>query len=263
MISVIIPAFREAERIRTTLTAVSRAAEQLTEPVEVIVVDDGSDDGTADQVVAFGGSVGSRDNPVPLRLFRLERNEGKGAALSRGLNEARGEWIVMMDADLGETAAEFPCLLAPLHAGEVDMTVAVFPSVPHSPPASRVPAPSPPHRLTPGGFGLALRTARWGVARLTGRVLQAPLSGQRAFAARHLPLLTPLEPGFGLEVGMDIDALRAGLRVLEVPTTMAHARTGRDWAGFRHRGRQLLHIVRALVRRGLPRKANPVRGALE
>ena len=91
--------------------------------------------------------------------------------------------------------------------------------------------------------------ARWGIARLTGRVLQAPLSGQRAFAARHLPLLTPLEPGFGLEVGMDIDALRAGLRVLEVPTTMAHAATGRDWAGFRHRGRQLLHILRALARR--------------
>src|SRR4029078_2650021 len=56
MISVIIPAFREAQRIRATPAAVFRAAEQLTEPVEVIVVDDGSDDGTADQVEAFRAS---------------------------------------------------------------------------------------------------------------------------------------------------------------------------------------------------------------
>jgi hypothetical protein len=139
----------------------------------------------------------------------------------------------MLDADLGETAAQFPCLLAPVRAGTADMTIAVFGD----------------GERRRGGFGLALRTARWGVARLTGRVLEAPLSGQRAFAAAHLPLLTPLEPGFGLEVGLDIEALWAGLRVLEVPTTMAHAATGRNWAGLRHRGRQLAHILRALWRR--------------
>jgi hypothetical protein len=64
-------------------------------------------------------------------------------------------------------------------------------------------------------------------------------------------------------VGLDIDALRAGLRVLEVRTTMHHAATGRDWAGFRHRGRQLLHILRALGRRGLPffdRRLHPAVG---
>jgi len=93
------------------------------------------------------------------------------------------------------------------------------------------------------------------VARLTGRVLAAPLSGQRAFRADHLPLLLPLEPGFGVEVGMDIDALRAGLRVLEVPTAMQHAATGRDLAGFRHRGRQLAHILRALARRAVRRSS--------
>jgi hypothetical protein len=230
MVSIIIPAFREADRIGATIAAVRCAAARLDEVVEVIVVDDGSDDGTGERAVANSDGL--------LRVVRLERNRGKGAALARGLVEARGEILVTLDADLGETAAEFPCLLAPVRAGEADMTIAMFPDARrHTPGGSR------------GGFGLALRTARWGVARLTGRVLQAPLSGQRAFAARHLPLLTPLEPGFGLEVGLDIDALRAGLRLLEVPTTMAHAATGRDWAGFRHRGRQLLHILRALWRR--------------
>jgi glycosyltransferase involved in cell wall biosynthesis len=256
MVSIIIPAFREAERIGLTLAGVRRGAEALAEPIEVVVVDDGSDDGTAER--ALGGDEGKRERekrkrktekvppggccrffPFPfsfcLRLVRLEQNQGKGAALARGLAEARGEWIVMLDADLGETAAQFPCLLAPVRAGVADMTIALF--------------LSPALPVARGGFGLALRVARWGVARLTGRVLQAPLSGQRAFAAAHLLLLTPLEPGFGLEVGLDIDALRAGLRVLEVPTTMAHAATGRDWAGFRHRGRQLAHILRALWRR--------------
>jgi uncharacterized protein YheU (UPF0270 family) len=280
MVSLIIPAFREAERIGLTLAGVQRGAEALDEPIEVVVVDDGSDDGTAEQALAQTQShhqvIRSSGHQVITRVVRLEQNQGKGAALARGLAAVRGEWIVMLDADLGETAAEFPRLLAPVRAGLADMTIAVFgdrgtrgrgdgatgrwgdpitaaeglpltSSVPLSP---RLPVPlSPRPSVARGGFGLALRTARWGVARLTGRVLRAPLSGQRAFVAVHLPLLTPLEPGFGLEVGLDIDALWAGLRVMEVPTSMAHAATGRDWAGFRHRGRQLAHILRALWRR--------------
>jgi len=296
MVSLIIPAFREAERIGLTLAGVQRGAEALDEPIEVVVVDDGSDDGTAEQALAVGRRSGVQafrcsgaQVPVPperlktrtpehpiVRVIRLEQNQGKGAALARGLAAVRGEWIVMLDADLGETAAEFPRLLAPVRAGLADMTIAVFgdggtrgrgdgatgrrgvpitaaEGLPLTSPvllSPRRPVPlSPRPSVARSGFGLALRTARWGVARLTGRVLEAPLSGQRAFASAHVPLLSPLEPGFGLEVGLDIDALRAGLRVVEVPTSMAHAATGRDWAGFRHRGRQLVHILRALWRR--------------
>lgn len=237
MISILIPAYREAERIGGTLVAVCRAAAEMDEPVEILVIDDGSDDGTAEAAQAFRCSG--------VQVIRLERNQGKGAALTRGLAEVRGEWIVMLDADLGATAGEFPCLLAPVRDGAADMTIALFPS-------PLPPDPGSPHAGR-GGLGVALRVARWGVARLTGGVLAAPLSGQRAFAAAHRGLLTPLEPGFGLEVGLDVNALRAGLRVLEVPTTMAHRLTGRNWAGFWHRGRQLLHIARALARRAARR----------
>jgi hypothetical protein len=251
-VSVVVPAYREAGRIGTTVAAIRRASRALGQPVELIVVDDGSDDDTVDE--AAGADL----------LLCEERNHGKGAAVSRGLAAARGKWIVLLDADLGETAGQFPHLLLPVQTGRADMTIAILEGARRA--ASDVGGrpwdgaavdPVPTRELGPlphvaarpagrGGFGLALRTARWGVERLTGRVLTAPLSGQRALAAAHLPLLLPLEPGFGLEVGLDIDALRAGLRVLEVPTGMRHAGSGRDWAGFRHRGRQMAHILRAL-----------------
>jgi glycosyltransferase involved in cell wall biosynthesis len=104
MISIVIPAFQEAVLIATTVAAVRQAGQDLDEPFEVIVVDDGSEDPTSQE-------AGAAD-----RVIRLERNRGKGAALSRGLVEARGEWIVMLDADLGETAAEFPRLVEPIRA---------------------------------------------------------------------------------------------------------------------------------------------------
>jgi hypothetical protein len=59
------------------------------------------------------------------------------------------------------------------------------------------------------------------------------------------------ESGFGAETGFNIDALRRGFRVLEVPTQMAHAATGRDLRGFLHRGRQLVAVARVLLKRAL------------
>jgi hypothetical protein len=81
----------------------------------------------------------------------------------------------------------------------------------------------------------------------------APLSGQRALSRRALEVATPFAFGYGVEVALTVRALRAGLRVLEVPTRMSHDATGRDVAGFAHRGRQFLHVARALVRLALER----------
>ncbi|MDR2108541.1 MAG: glycosyltransferase [Coriobacteriales bacterium] len=77
---------------------------------------------------------------------------------------------------------------------------------------------------------------------------QAPLSGQRAIRASALPALRPFAHGFGVEVAMTIRALQAGLRIIEVPTAMTHAATGRDLKGFLHRARQYRDIRRALRR---------------
>jgi hypothetical protein len=76
-----------------------------------------------------------------------------------------------------------------------------------------------------------------------------PLSGQRAVRWEALPALLPFAPGFGVEVAMTIDALRAGLRVVEVEVDLRHNATGKDLSGLLHRARQARAITRELSRR--------------
>jgi glycosyltransferase involved in cell wall biosynthesis len=191
---------------------------------ELLVVDDGSPDKTSEEARRAGAAV-----------LRLNDNEGKGAALAAGLAAARGDLLAMLDADLGVSAAEVTLLLPPVVAGEVDMTVATFPTVSG-------------HK---GGFGMVLRLARWGLARAGAPAMQAPLSGQRVFTRAAWERIGRVDDGFALEMGLNLDAARVGLRVVEVPTTMRHRLTGRNLSGFRHRGRQFLAVARALARRGL------------
>ena len=91
--------------------------------------------------------------------------------------------------------------------------------------------------------------ARRGIADATGRRMSEPLSGQRAVRWEALPALLPFAPDFGIEVAMTIDALRAGLRVVEVEVDLHHNPTGKDLSGLRHRARQARAIARELTRR--------------
>jgi glycosyltransferase involved in cell wall biosynthesis len=220
-ISVVIPAYQEGERIAETVRAAFKGLGSLGN-VDVLVVDDGSRDETAAQAEAAGG-----------RVMRLPRNRGKGAALTEGLSAARGDVLMMLDADLGETASEAARLLPPVLRGEADMTVATF---------TRVPG----HK---SGFGLVMRLARWGLCKAGGSSMSAPLSGQRAFTREAWERIGRLDGGFGTEMGLNLDALRLELRVVEVETAMAHRLTGRDLAGFRHRARQFRDVALAIARR--------------
>lgn len=101
-LSVVVPAYNEE---RTLATIVKRV---LAVPValEVLVVDDGSTDGTRGIADAL-----QRDDPR-VRAFHLERNSGKGAAVRRGIGEASGEYVVIQDGDLEYDPQDFVAMLA-------------------------------------------------------------------------------------------------------------------------------------------------------
>jgi Glycosyl transferase family 2 len=173
---------------------------------EVIVADDGSRDGTAAAAAAAGAVV------VGLAA------RGKGQALSAAERVAPPGRLLLMDADLSGD-------LGPLLRSEADLAIAAF------------------SRRSGGGFGLAKRTGRALVRLRSGFDAREPLSGQRALSPAAREACFPLAPGFGCEVRMTIDAVRAGLSVEEPELELEHRATGRDLAGFAHRGRQLLDAL--------------------
>jgi glycosyltransferase involved in cell wall biosynthesis len=189
---------------------------------EVIVIDDGSHDATA-----------SAANEAGAKVFRLPSNAGKGAALNKGLAETDGEIILMVDADLGETASQTRALLEPVLSGQADMTIA----------AMKAP---PGHK---GGFGFAVKLSRWAIESLGGGKMTTPMSGQRAIRRKLLDEIGGFEPRFGVETALTIDALRKGYRVVEITLPLNHRATGRNLSGFLHRGRQFWDVAKVVWKR--------------
>ncbi len=112
-LSVVIPCFNE---LATVATVVERV---LASPwtSEIVLVDDGSTDGTRDVLA----TLAAPDDAVPVRVLLHERNQGKGAALRTGFAAAAGPFVVVQDADLEYDPAEFGVLLAPLVDGRADV----------------------------------------------------------------------------------------------------------------------------------------------
>lgn len=105
-LSVVIPAYNEAQRLGTTLERIASYLESRRFPgSEIVVVDDGSTDGTAALVEAYA----ARDSRI--RLLRNPGNRGKGYAVRNGMLDARGEWILFSDADLSSPIEEIEDLL--------------------------------------------------------------------------------------------------------------------------------------------------------
>jgi glycosyltransferase involved in cell wall biosynthesis len=221
---VLVIARNEGDVIATTV----RAAQLAFEGARVVLVDGGSTDSTA----VAGAEAGAE-------LVRAGTYGGKGGsatlAARRLLAEPGSEeWLfVLCDGDLGESAARLGPLAQAVEASRCDLAVAAF--------ATR----------RGGGFGIAVGFSRRAIRSLTGLELRAPISGQRALRGSTLRRLLPFAPGFGMETAMTIDAARAGLVVAELELDLEHRATGRNLAGFLHRGRQLLAFVRVYVSRRL------------
>ena len=89
----------------------------MSESKELIVVDDGSTDGTAGLITSW-----KEQNPqVDIKIFKQERNQGKGAAIHRGIQECSGDYLLVQDADLEYDPREYDILLSPIREGFADV----------------------------------------------------------------------------------------------------------------------------------------------
>ena len=233
--AVVIPARDECDRIHATV----KSAAALPGVDVVIVVDDGSRDGTAGAAEAAGAHV-----------VRHGRSRGKGAAMETGgeavrlldAAERRAAYrhLLFLDADLASTAANAYPLIEPVRAGSADMTIAMF-----------------ANRVKLGGHGFVVRLSAAGIHRATGWRPTQPLNGQRCLTRDAFETARPLARGFGAETALTIDLLRRGLRVTEVEVDLAHRATGADWHGQLHRARQFADVAAALARRSLLTSGSP------
>lgn len=111
--TIVIPSYNEMR----TLPAVLKALAGVDLEKEVIVVDDGSGDGTREWVEK---AIAGRDFPYELRLIKHETNRGKGGALITGFNAASGEIVIVQDADLEYAPAQIPAVIGPIAEGRAD-----------------------------------------------------------------------------------------------------------------------------------------------
>lgn len=213
----VVSAYNEEKRIVPTLEALR----SVPEIDEIIVMDDASTDRTAQEARKAGADVVS-----------LERNRGKGGALNFVLDKISFDVLLLLDADVADSARQVDRLLKPVLEGRTDMAIADFP-------AAKI----------QGGVGLVKGLAKWAIKHATGLSVREPLSGQRALTREIIESVRKLEEGFGVEVGLTIDAARAGFRISEVETEMSHRETGRDFRAILHRGRQFLDVLKVVAKR--------------
>jgi glycosyltransferase involved in cell wall biosynthesis len=213
---VIVAARNEADRVGTTLDALREAFPDA----RLWVADDASDDETQATAIAHGAQVVSRGRP-----------HGKGRNVTAAAEAALGdepvpELALLCDADLADSAGELPALVAAVEDGSCDLAIAAF------------------ARRVGGGFGIALGFARWAIEQRCGYRAQAPISGQRAMRTELLRELLPFASGFGMEIGITVDAVRGGHRLREVELDLSHRATGRSPRAVLHRARQLGDFAR-------------------
>lgn len=226
-----VAAHNEAERIAATLAALARVFPDT----PIFLADDGSHDATGAIAAASGARV-VRSAPAigkgaaathAARAALLETSTGAPGPATAGSDPDRTAVFVLCDGDLGDSAAQLGALADAVACGDGDVAVAIF------------------ARRVGGGFGLALGFARWAIRKRTrGLRTRAPISGQRALSRRALEDVLPFADGFGMEIGITIDAVRAGHRLVEIELDLDHRAGGRTVAGFVHRARQLFDFAR-------------------
>lgn len=207
MISVVIPAYNEARRIPATLRAVHRHLTAVGEPFEILVMDDGSRDGTV-------GVVNRLRVELPgVSVIQLPANCGKGRAVREGMLRACGDFVLFTDADQSTPIGYLPHLLAPIRQQGCEVAIGSR-GVAGS---QLLKVQSAWRRFLGRAFGALMRTVL-----ITG--VRDSQCGFKCFtreaAARIFPHVTCANALFDMEVLLL--AARYGYRVAEIPVRWVH-----------------------------------------
>lgn len=220
-LSVLMPVYNERATIQRAIESVLDAAPA--DSYELIVVDDGSVDGTAELL---------RERPWPpnVRVIFHDRNVGKGAAIHTALRAAGGAFSAVFDADLEYSPADIPALLEPLRNGEQ----AVFGARGFR-----------SHSAYSFWYVVGNRFVTFAANLLYNSWLSDIMTGQKAIATELFRSLELREPGFGIEPEIAARLLRRGIRIYEVPVQY-RARTRAE--GKKLTARDGVYVLRTLFR---------------
>ncbi len=229
-VSVVVPTYREVDNVDELIGGIRAVAAAHRLDLELIIVDDASDDGTAERVAAWG--------PDPrIRLIRRAGPRSLSRAVVEGLRAARGRTLVVMDADLSHPPAAIPELVRALRRGGPDFVI-----------GSRFVA------------GAAI-DERWSTLRrlnsLAARVLARPLvpvadstSGLFALRRESFEAAAPLDP-VGYKIGLELMVKCGCRRILEVPIRFRDRARGETKLGWRQQLEYLEHLRRLAAYRWL------------
>lgn len=231
-LSIVIPVYNEKATIGELLRRVL-AVDLPGLSREVLLIDDGSADGTRELLGDIATLAGDLAATAEIRVFHQERNQGKGAALRRGFAAATGDIVLVQDADLEYDPADYPKLLAPILAGKADV---VF--------GSRF-AGGEPHRVLYFWHSVANKALTLFSNMLSNLNLTDMECCYKVFRRDVLQRITLCEDRFGIEPELTAKVARLGCRIFEVGVSYA----GRTYAegkkiGWRDGVRALWCIVR-------------------
>jgi glycosyltransferase involved in cell wall biosynthesis len=192
-LSVVIPVYNE----KNTITEILRRVKTTGRADEIILVDDGSTDGTRELLRTLA-------SPPAVQVVFHEKNLGKGAALRTGFQQASGEVILVQDADLEYNPAEYPALLEPIECGQADVVY-----------GSRFLGSK--HRVTMFWHMVANQLLTFATNILYNSILSDMETGYKVFRADLLKSIPLRANRFDFEPEITAKILKRKARVFEIP----------------------------------------------
>lgn len=225
MITFAFPAFNEAENLKRFPAEVVPVFNALGEPYEILVVDDGSTDATADTARALG---------APVRFVQHDRNRGLGAAIRTAIKEAKGDLLVTMDTDLTFAPSLVPVLLERFRKGDVDV-VCGSPKL--------------------AGYGKDIPSYRLFVSHVASLVYRVVLGAKlstvtpifRLYKREQLLSLPLQATGFDINAEILFYLVRDGRRIAEVPAALTQRIHGESKLEYRKEMKRHLRLLKRMV----------------